>query len=89
MQVPYIKAKDKDTGVEWEGFYFEYPSTTYCLGDENKNVPLVHCLVSYRTTDWGLPNRPILVSNIDTDSIEVIKYVDINTEKCEKTSPKV
>lgn len=77
MKVPYIRAKDKDTGVVYEGFYFEYPKTTHCFVNENRNVPTVHCLVTHRMVDWGLPNEPVLVTNIDMDSIEIIKYVEV------------
>lgn len=82
MKVPFIKAKDKDTGIEYSGFYFEYPKTTYCISSDYlaKPVKLIPCIMTYRMTDWGLPNEPQIVYPIDKDSIEVVGYVDTNND---------
>lgn len=82
MKIPYIKAKDKDTGYEYRGFYFAYPSTTYCIKEDYQQgkVKIIHCLVTYRMTDWGLPNEPQLVSPIDPSTIEIIGYVNMEEE---------
>lgn len=77
MRIPFIKAQDKDTGRWYKGFYFEYPRTTYCFENENRQEEKVYCLVTYKTTDWGLPNEPVLIENIDINSIEVLDYKDI------------
>lgn len=79
MRVPYIKAIDKDTGKEVQGFYFEYPETSYCFTEdyEKNPVKMISCVVFYTMTDWGLPNKPMLCQNIDKDSIKLIKYIDI------------
>lgn len=62
MKIPYVKAVDKDTGIEVKGFYFEYPSTTYCFLEDYSSfsVPLIPCIVSYTSGDWRLPNNPKL-----------------------------
>lgn len=80
MKVPYIKAIDKDTGKEVQGFYFEYPETSYCFTEDYEKSPvkMIPCVVFYTMTDWGLPNRPMLCQNIDKDSIKLIRYVDID-----------
>ena len=74
MKVPYIKAIDKDTGKEVQGFYFEYPETSYCFTEDYEKSPveMIPCVVFYTMTDWGLPNKPMLCQNIDKDSIKLI-----------------
>lgn len=59
------KAKDKDDGKWYEGYYMCLHDTTYCsmpsdnveearkLEEENTH----HYIVFERMTDWGLPNR--------------------------------
>lgn len=78
MIVPYFKSIDLDTNKEVEGFYFEYPSTTFCVAEDylDSKVKLIPCLVTYRTTDWGLPNQPVLISPIDRTKLERIGWVD-------------
>lgn len=82
VRIPYVQAKDKGTGRYIKGFYFEYPSTEYCFSEDYDNfkVPLIPCIVSHRMTDWGLPNQPILCSTIDKSTLEVIGYVDTETD---------
>lgn len=82
MRVPYFRAKDKDTGLVVEGFYFEYPATAYCFAEDYKDfkVPIIPCIVTSRMTDWGLPNQPMLVSNIDRSTLEQIGYVETENE---------
>lgn len=79
MKVPYIKAIDKDTGKEVQGFYFEYPKTSYCFTEDYEKSPVetIPCVAFYTMTDWGLPNKPMLCQNIDKNSIKLIRYVDI------------
>lgn len=74
-----IKAIDKDTGKEVQGFYFEYPETSYCFTEDYEKSPveMIPCVVFYTMTDWGLPNKPMLCQNIDKNSIKLIRYVDI------------
>lgn len=82
MKVPFIKAKDKDTGIEYSGVYFEFPETTYCLCSDYliEPVKLIPCLVCYSPTDWGLPNKPQIVYPIDKDSIKIIGYIDTDND---------
>lgn len=70
------KAKDKDDGKWYEGYYMCLHDTTYCcmpsdnveeakkLEEENTH----HYIVFERMTDWGLPNRH-LRAEIDPSTI--------------------
>ena len=70
------KAKDKDDGKWYEGYYMCFHDTTYCsmpsdnveetkkLEEENTH----HYIAFERMTDWGLPNRH-LVAKIDASTI--------------------
>lgn len=83
IKVPYFEAKDKDTGFLTRGFYFEYPSTTYCFSEDYNKEPkvkLIPCIVSYRMTDWGLPNQPVLTSPIDKSTLKLIGYIDTDND---------
>lgn len=70
---PIYKAKmiDKDRYVR--GFYFAYPKTTYCFTTDyiNNPVKIIHCIVTHKTGDWGLPNEPRLYQ-IDIDTLEQV-----------------
>ena len=79
MLIPYFKAKDKATDIEVEGFYFEYPETTYCVSNdyERCECKLIPGIVTHRMTDWGLPNVPQLVI-IDKSTLEKIGEIDID-----------
>lgn len=81
MLVPYFKAKDKDTDREVRGFYFEYPETTYCFSEDydNGKCKLIPCIVTYRMSDWGLPNVPQLAT-IDKSTLEKIGEIEIDND---------
>ena len=83
MKVPYYKAIDKDSRYEVKGFYFEYPSTTYCFDIDYQKYPvkIISCLVYDEMSDWGLPNRPMLCQNIDKSTLELIGYIDTDNEQ--------
>lgn len=38
MKIPYVEAKDSETGQIVKGFYFEYPETTYCFTEDYEIV---------------------------------------------------
>ena len=82
MKIPYVKAIDKDTNKEVKGFYFEYPSTTYCFSNEYNNCPvkLIPCIVFHQMTDWSMPNKPMLCTNIDKSTLELIGYIDTEND---------
>lgn len=65
------RAKDKDSDHWFEGYYFEYPETIYCFESDPK-PKMIPCLATYRMTDWGLPNVPVMVT-IDPSTLEEIK----------------
>lgn len=77
MKIPVFRAKDTDGDNYYTGFYFEYPVTTFCFSEDyaNGKVELKKCLATYRTTDWGLPNVPCVVT-IDTSTLEQIGEID-------------
>ena len=58
MKVPYIKAIDKDTGKEVQGFYFEYPETSYCFTEDYEKSPveMIPCVVFY-TKAYVMPEH--------------------------------
>lgn len=77
MKIPVFRAKDIDSDKYYTGFYFEYPETNFCFSEDyaNGKVKLKKCLSTYRTTDWGLPNVPCVVT-IDTSTLEQIGEID-------------
>lgn len=83
MKIPYFKAVDLDTNKIIRGFYFEYPSTTYCFTEDyfrEPKVKLIPCIVFEEMTDWGLPNKPMLCTNIDKSTLEQIGYIDTDND---------
>lgn len=79
MKIPYVEAKDSETGQIVKGFYFEYPETTYCFTEDYEREPkvkLIPCVMSHRMTDWGLPNVPTICTPIDKSTLEIIGYID-------------
>ena len=82
MKIPYYRAKEKETGKYIEGFYFEYPSTTYCFSEDYKKHPveLIPCIIFHRMSDWGLPNRPMICNSIDKSTLEQIGWIDTDIE---------
>ena len=81
MKIPYYKAKENNSERIYEGFYFAMPETTYCFSEDyqKSDVKILHFLVAHQMTDWGLPNRPYLVT-IDPSTLEQIGEVDSNNE---------
>ena len=79
MKIPYYKAIDKETKREVEGFYFEYPSTTYAFTSDGK-IDLIPCIISYRMTDWGLPNVPTICKSIEKSTLKQIGWIDTNND---------
>lgn len=65
------RAKSNDSEQWYEGYYVEYPETTYCFVGDGK-PPIKHCLVFHQMTDWGLPNR-LMIATIDPATLEPIK----------------
>lgn len=83
MRIPYFEAKDADSDIYCKGFYFEYPETTYCFTEDYEREPkckLIPCLVTFRMTDWGLPNEPQLVRPINKSTLKLLGYIDTNNE---------
>lgn len=65
------RAKSDDSDQWFEGYYVEYPETTYCFAEDGK-PPVKHCLVFHQMTDWGLPNR-LMIATIDPDTLEPLE----------------
>lgn len=74
------RAKTLDTGRVVEGFYVEYPETTYCLTSDYEAHPVktIHSLIVPEMTDWGLPNR-LVEYRINPDTLEEVS--DVLAEK--------
>ena len=79
MKIPYFQATIKNSDRKIQGFYFEYPETTYCFSSdyerEGKPVKLIPCIAGHRMTDWGLPNEPVCYQ-IEKETLEQIGWVD-------------
>ena len=77
MNIPKrYKAKGVD-GNWYEGYYFQFPETTYCIKEDYERNPpeIIHGLVFHQMTDWGLPNDLKWV-RIDPDTL-----TEINTNE--------
>ena len=75
MNIPNrYKAKGID-GNWYEGYYFQFPETTYCIKEDYESHPpeIIHGLIFHQMTDWGLPNK-LEWSRIDPDTLEKIPY---------------
>lgn len=73
MNIPKrYKAKGID-GNWYEGYYFQFPETTYCFKEDYERNPpeIIHGLIYHQMTDWGLPNNLKWV-RIDPDTLEEI-----------------
>lgn len=70
MREILFKAKDKDTGYWYEGYYWRTDDTTYCFEEDYKRDPdnRHHYILFDQMIDWGLPNRK-LQAEIDPDTI--------------------
>lgn len=62
------KAKGLKTGIEFTGYYFQYPKTTYCF-DTDPKPEILHGLVICEWGDWGMPNK-IGYVEIDPGTLE-------------------
>lgn len=83
MKIPCVEAKDSESDSVVRGFYFEYPETTYCITEDYEREPMVKltpCVMSYRMTDWGLPNVPIICKPIDKNTLKIIGYIDTDND---------
>lgn len=70
MREILFKAKDKDDGKWYEGYYWCTSDTTYCVAEDYERYPdnTHHYLLFDRMVDWGLPNRK-LKADIDPDTL--------------------
>lgn len=80
MNIPHrYKAKALDHDRWYEGYYFKYPETTYCVAEDYKDSDprILHCLIFHTVTDWGLPNKLEYVE-IDPSTLEAIDKTEEN-----------
>lgn len=77
MKIPVFKAHGDDVDMEFTGFYFAMPQTTYCISEdyEHNPVKILHFIVFDTMTDWGLPNQPKIAS-IDPTTLKQVGWVD-------------
>lgn len=81
MQVPYFRAKDKDSDTIVEGFYANFPVVKN-PSESDILANISHGLLTYRNGIMGLINEPVFCT-IDMTTLEFIKFVDVpcQTEK--------
>ena len=85
MKLPNRYSAKGDDGNWYEGYYFQFPETTYCIKEDYERNPpeIIHGLVFHQMTDWGLPNElrwvridpDTLISNIVSET-EKTKWID-------------
>lgn len=77
MREILFRAKDKNDGNWYEGYYLQLHDTTYCcmpsdnVDEENEH----HYIVFEQMTDWGLPNKHL---RADVDPETVCQYTGFN-----------
>ena len=59
------------------GFYANRKETTYCFVEDYEKEPIeiLHCIVHYQMTDWGLPNE-VRVTLIDPKTLEYADFIE-------------
>ena len=89
MREILFRAKDKDDGNWYEGYYLQLHDTTYCcmpsdnadeanrLNKENEH----HYIVFEQMTDWGLPNKHL---RAEVDPETVCQYTGLNDKNGRK-----
>lgn len=90
MEDRYLcKAKDKDDGEWYEGYYLQLHDTTYCcmpsdntaeakrLNEENTH----HYIVFEQMTDWELPNRHLRAEISPETRCRYTEFTDKNGKK--------
>lgn len=75
-KIPRIRVKDADTGRVYDGYYCEFPETTYCCLP-HPPIKTVRAIVTYNMTDWGLPNEPRLYKLDDEVEVEFLKNASV------------
>lgn len=82
MKIPYFRAKEFQQDRYCEGFYITYPATSFSfcsdLNDSNP-IGMLHCLVTYKTTSWGMENEPISTL-VDPKTIQLVGFVEMGVE---------
>ena len=71
-KIPRIRVTDADTGRVYEGYYCEFPETTYSC-KPHPPIKTVRVIFTYEMTDWGLPNNPRLYKLDDKDEVEFLE----------------
>lgn len=76
MREILFRAKRTDNGEWVEGFYCKGNETTYAFEEdyERNPVPIHHYIMQDQMTDWGLPNKIML---IEVDPSTICQYTGI------------
>ena len=89
MREILFRAKDKDDGNWYEGYYLQLHDTTYCcmpsdnadeanrLNKENEH----HYIVFEQMTDWGLPNKHLRAEVLPETVCQYTGLTDKNGRK--------
>lgn len=84
MRLPNkYKAKGIDDDRLYEGYYFQFPKTTYCFTEDYERNPpkIIHGLIFHQMTDWGLPNK-LEWAIIDPDTLEeIVENVNVQVHE--------
>lgn len=75
MIIKYYRARKKGGAVH-EGFFFAYPDPYARNGEPVRIVP---CLATFQSDRNGKP-MPVIITDIDTDTLEIIGVVDSEHE---------
>ena len=81
MKTPKIilfRAKRIDNGKWIEGYYCNKKSTTYCFKEDYKSCPVKteHYIIQETMTDWGMPNKFIIIEIDPTTLSQFTGWVD-------------
>lgn len=71
-KIPRIRVTDADTGRVYDGYYCEFPETTYCCLP-HPPIKTVRAIITYSMTDWGLSNEPRLYKLDDEIEVEFLE----------------
>ena len=75
-----FRGKGKETGEWYYGSYLRMDKTTYCFAEDYASNPdnTEHFIVFTEMTDWGLPNRRIMIE-VDPKTVgQFIETTDKN-----------
>lgn len=59
-EIPRVRIVAPDGSLREEGYYFQMPESMgypiICEGEKPREIPILHCVVTYTPGDWGMQN---------------------------------